>query len=149
MIFGILSGIAIICTMCCIIKFLYYYSNDWNFLKSCKRAKGTILRWVPTSSSSQSYKSSWWSSSSDWSPVIEYYDYDAGAVQQHEAILPKGCNLNQYDNPEDIEVEYKGRTVRISDKRYVPGRAYDGSLYALIGAIAFVVGFVCIILCVL
>lgn len=81
--------------------------------------------------------------------MIEYYDYDAGAVQQHEAILPKGCNLNQYDNPEDIEVEYKGRTVRISDKRYVPGRAYDGSLYALIGAIAFVIGFICIILCVL
>lgn len=146
MIFAILLGIAVAATLFGLVKFLYYYMNDWNFLKTCSKAKGTILRWVPTSSSSQSYKLSWWSSASDWSPVIEYYDYDAGAVQQHEAILPRGCKLSQYDNPKGVEIEYKGRTIRVSDKRFVSAGSYDGSMYAIIAMCSFALCIVCIVL---
>ena len=146
MILFTLLGIAVAATLFGLVKFLYYYMNDWNFLKTCKKAKGTILRWVPTSSSSQSYKLSWWSSASDWSPVIEYYDYDAGAVQQHEAILPRSCKLNQHDNHKGVEIEYKGRTIRVSDKRFVSEGSYSGSMYALLAIISFAMCILCIIL---
>lgn len=119
----IITGTA---AMCCLIKFLQYFVSDWLFLKHCHKVNGHIVRWVSTSSNTTSYRSSWWSRTNDWSPVISYYDSSLGTSQEHEAILPKGCSLSQHFSPPSIEVQYYGRHVRICDDRFVNNNIYSG-----------------------
>lgn len=103
------------------------------------------MRWVSTSSSSASYKCSWWGSSSSWSPVVSYYDTSLGTNQEHEAILPRGCKLSQQFSPPSVEVQYCGKHVRISDERYINPNVYSGYTFCVfftIGAIFSFLSFI-------
>lgn len=109
-----------------LVKFLQYYVSELIFVRHCRTANGRIVRWAPASASSTSARSSWWSGSSTWCPIISYYDPSLGTTQEHEAILPRGCKLSQQFSPESIEIQYYGRHVRISDEKYVNPNIYNG-----------------------
>lgn len=130
-------------TLCFLIKFLQYYISELVYVKNCKTAKGTIVRWTTTSSSSVGYKASWWSAASHWSPIISYYDMTNGSTQEHAVILPKGCKLSQDFSPAKLEIQYLGRHVRVSDERYVNPNVYYGYQFCILFAIMLVMSFLC------
>lgn len=137
----VLFILSVCASLCCLVKFLQYYVSELMYVKNCKTAKGTIVRWTTTSSSSISYKSSWWRASSHWSPIISYYDVTNGSTQEHEVILPKGCHLSQDFSPAELEIQYLGRHVRISDERYVNLSVYYGYQFCIMFAIMLIASF--------
>lgn len=120
-----------------LILFLQYFANNYFFLKNCRKEKGTIIRWIPVSSS-HSAKASWWAAGNDWSPVIEYYDVSVGAIQEHEAVLPRKCTLQEHSSDEVVEIEYYGKHVRITDKRFVDNNIYSGYYFFLLFALSLI-----------
>ncbi len=115
-----------------LVKFLQYFVSDIIFLNNCSKVKGKLIRWTNTSHGTDSYRCSWWHSPISVSPVFSYYDTNVGAIQEHEAIIPKGCTLNEDTSISNIEIQYRNKHVRVSDERFVNNRVYYGFKYFII-----------------